>query len=39
MSSKAFSIFSFGGHLVQWSGMILAIIVEGHPNNISVKLY
>ena len=33
-----FSIFSSGGHFVQWSGAILAILVEGQPRNISVKL-
>ena len=39
MSFKGFSIFSSGGHFVQWSGMILAILVAGHPRNISVKLF
>ena len=34
-----FSIFSFGGLLVQRGGIILAILVEGHPKNISVKLF
>ena len=29
-----FFFFSFGGHFVQWSGTILAILVEGHPRNI-----
>ena len=38
MSFKGFSIFSFGGLFVQWSGTILVILVEGHPRNISVKL-
>ena len=33
-----FSIFSSDGHFVQPSGTILAILVEGHPMNISVKL-
>ena len=37
MSFKGFSIFSFGGHFVQQSRKILAILVEGHPRNISVK--
>ena len=34
-----FSIFSSGGHFVQQSETILAILVEGHPQNISVKLF
>ena len=34
---KDFSIFSFGGHFVQWNGTILSFLVEGHPKNISVK--
>ena len=38
MSFKGFSIFSFGG-LFQWSETILAILVEGHPRNISVKFF
>ena len=38
MSFKGFSIFSSGGRFVQPSGMILAISLEGHPRNISVKL-
>ena len=33
-----FSIFSFGGHRIQWSGTVLGILVEGHPRNISLKL-
>ena len=33
-----FSIFSSGGHFVQPSGTILAILVEGHSRNIPVKL-
>ena len=36
---KGFSIFSFDGHFVQRSGTILAILVEGHPRNISAKLF
>ena len=36
---KGFSIFSFDGHFIQRSGTILAILVEGHPRNISVKLF
>ena len=30
--------FSSGGHFVQWSKTILAILVEGHSRNISMKL-
>ena len=37
MLFKCFSIFSSGGHFVQWSGTILAILVDGHPRHISVK--
>ena len=36
---KGFSIFSSDGHFVQRSGTILAILVEGHPRNTSVKLF
>ena len=36
---NGFSIFRFDGHFVQRSGTILAILVEGHPRNISVKLF
>ena len=40
MSFKVFfSIFSSGGHFVHRSVTILAILVEGHPRNISVKLF
>ena len=39
MSLKGFSIFSFDGHFVQRSRTILAILVEGHPRNISVKFF
>ena len=35
---KGFSIFSSDGHFVQRSGTILAVLVEGHPKNISTKL-
>ena len=38
MSFKGFSIFSSGGRFVHRSGTILAILVEGHPINISMKL-
>ena len=34
-----FSIFSSSGHLVQWSGTAIAIQVEDHKTNISVKLF
>ena len=34
-----FFFFCFGGHFVQQSRIILAILVEGHPRNISVKLF
>ena len=39
MSFKSFSTFSSGGHFVQRSGMILAVLIEGLPRNISVKLF
>ena len=39
MSFKGFSIFSSGGHFVQGSGTILAILLEGHPRNISMELF
>ena len=39
MSFKGFSIFSSGVHFVQPSRMILAILVEVHLRNISVKLF
>ena len=39
MSFKGFSFFSSSGHFVQRSGTILAILVEGHPRNIPVKLF
>ena len=35
-SFKGFSIFSSGSHLVPRSGIVLAILVEGHPRNIPV---
>ena len=34
-----FLFFSSGGHFVQWTGTILAILVDGHPRNISVKSF
>ena len=36
---KVFSIFSSGSHLVQLSGRVSAILVEGHPRNLNVKLF
>ena len=36
---KLFSIYSPGGHFVQRSGTIWAILVEGQPRNIYVKLF
>ena len=36
---KGFSIFSFDGHFVRRSRTVLAILVEGHPMNIPVKLF
>ena len=38
-SFKGFSIFSSGGHLVQLSGTIWAILVDSHLRNIPVKLF
>ena len=34
-----FSFSSFGGHFVQRSVTILAMLVGGYPRNISVKLF
>ena len=34
-----FSLFSSGSHVVQRSRTTLAILVEGHPRNIPVKLF
>ena len=39
MPIKGFSCFSSGGHFVQWSITILAILEEGHFRNISMKLF
>ena len=39
MSLKDFSILSSGGHFVQLSGTIFAILVEGHPRNIPVNFF
>ena len=39
MSFKGFSFFSSGSHFVQQSKTIIAILVEGHPSNVSVKLF
>ena len=33
-----FPVFRSSGHCVQWSGTILAILVEGYPKNIPLKL-
>ena len=37
LTFKYFSIFSSGGHLVYWSGTILANLVGGHLGNIPMK--
>ena len=34
-----FGFFCSGGHFVQQSRTILAVLVEGHPRNISVELF
>ena len=39
MLSKVCSILSSDSHFVHPSKTILAILVEGHPKNISVKLF
>ena len=39
MSFKCFSSVSSGGHFVQQSRTILAILIEGHPRIISVKIF
>ena len=39
MLIKDFSRFSPGGHFVQWRKNILAISVEGHSRNVSMKLF
>ena len=39
MSFKGCSFFSSGGHFVQQSITILAILEAGNPRNISVKLF
>ena len=36
---KGFSICRSGGHFIQQSRTILAILVKGHPRNISVKIF
>ena len=38
-SFKDFSIFSSGGHPVQWSRTVWAILVDSHLRNILVKLF
>ena len=37
--SKFLSTFSSDSHLVQWSGIVLIILVQDHERNISVKLF
>ena len=32
-------MFSSSGHFAQGKGTVFAILVEGHPRNISVKLF
>ena len=39
MSFKDFSTFSSGGHFVQRSETILAILIEGHPSNIPMESF
>ena len=39
MSLKGSSVLSSGGHFVQLSGTIFAILVEGRSRNIPVKLF
>ena len=36
---EGFACFSSGGHFVQWSKTILAILVESHSRNISMKIF
>ena len=38
-SFKDISIFSSGGHLLQRSGTVWAILVDSHLRNIPVKLF
>ena len=38
-SFKGFYIFSSGGHLVQQSGTVLAILVDSHLRNLPVQLF
>ena len=38
-SIEGFSIFSSGGHLVQWSETVWAILVDSHLRSIPVKLF
>ena len=39
MLIKGFSFFITSGHFDEGMGAIVAISVEGHPRNISVKLF
>ena len=36
---KGFSIFGYSGHFIQRSGKNVAILVQGHPKNIYIKLF
>ena len=36
---KVFLFFTSGGHFVQWSGTILAILMKDRPKNIPMKLF
>ena len=36
---KNFSIFNSGSHFVQWSRMILEILLKGPMRNITMKLF
>ena len=38
-SFEGFSIFSCGGHLVQWHRTVSVILVESYPRNLPVKLF
>ena len=38
MPIKGFSCFSSASHFVHWSKTILAILIESHSRNISMKL-
>ena len=36
---NTFLIYTYGGHFVQWGGIICAILVEDIMRNISLKLF